>query len=360
MVILLLRNGLPPACADAQAVVASAMAIGARAEVHLAPRGAAWVTEVHLTSAIGEPAVAALRALPAVEQVVEVRQPYRVVGRHRAMPRLAFEYQGLGFGGGDLVVAAALAARATDGVDALIARVAALATQGARAVHLRRRSELYAPPDFEMACLPSLLQAAARAGVRALVVEVETADDIERAQQALAREDRCGLVLSIGVHQAQDFRLLEAAGRQREMPVMCRRGAAMSLDEALHACEYVAAAGQLRALLVLAGVRSSATAGEVLSDAGQIPAARAATRLPIAVEPPDAPSAGDDLPSAYHLVAQAAIAGADVILAPPVADFGRLMRDVAVVRAAWHERMLELRGDGAEEDPLCCPVERGP
>ncbi|MDX1564860.1 MAG: N-acetylneuraminate synthase family protein, partial [Phycisphaeraceae bacterium] len=61
--------------------------------------------------------------------------------------------------------------------------------------------------------------------------------------------------LQIGTRNAQNYRLLEAAGKQPK-PVMFKRGMSMTLDEYLQAADYILAAGNPNVILCERGIRT--------------------------------------------------------------------------------------------------------
>jgi 3-deoxy-7-phosphoheptulonate synthase len=61
--------------------------------------------------------------------------------------------------------------------------------------------------------------------------------------------------LQIGTRNAQNYRLLEAVGKQPK-PVMYKRGMSMTLDEYLQAADYILAAGNPNVILCERGIRT--------------------------------------------------------------------------------------------------------
>ena len=61
--------------------------------------------------------------------------------------------------------------------------------------------------------------------------------------------------LQIGTRNAQNFKLLDACGRQSK-PVLLKRGMAMTIDEYLQAAEYILAAGNPNVILCERGIRT--------------------------------------------------------------------------------------------------------
>ena len=117
-------------------------------------------------------------------------------------------------------------------------------------------------------------------------------------------------MLQVGARNMQNFRLLAACGRCAT-PVLLKRGAAATLDELLHAAEYVVTHGNPRVLLCERGIRTFETATRNTLDVAAVPVLKARTHLPVIVDPSHA--AGDRLWVA-SLARAAVAAGADGLL----------------------------------------------
>jgi 3-deoxy-7-phosphoheptulonate synthase len=91
-------------------------------------------------------------------------------------------------------------------------------------------------------------------------------------------------VLQIGTRNMQNFPLLLAAGRQSK-PVMLKRGLASTIEEWLLAAEYIMAAGNPNVILCERGVRSFDPQTRNLLDLACVPLLQQLTHLPIIVDP---------------------------------------------------------------------------
>jgi 3-deoxy-7-phosphoheptulonate synthase len=125
-------------------------------------------------------------------------------------------------------------------------------------------------------------------------------------------------MLQVGSRSMQNVPLLAEVGRSG-LPVLLKRGMAASLYEWLCAAEYIAREGNTRIVLCERGIRSI-TDGEYSRfslDLNVIGAARAATYLPIIVDPSHGTGRADLVPAA----ALAAIAtGAQGLIIETIAD----------------------------------------
>jgi 3-deoxy-7-phosphoheptulonate synthase len=108
-------------------------------------------------------------------------------------------------------------------------------------------------------------------------------------------------ILQIGARNMQNFTLLSEVGRSSR-PVMLKRGMSASLDEWLHAAEYILDAGNQQVFLCERGIRTFETSTRNTLDVAAVPVLKQRTHLPVIVDPSHA--AGD-----RHLVTPLALAG---------------------------------------------------
>jgi 3-deoxy-7-phosphoheptulonate synthase len=153
-------------------------------------------------------------------------------------------------------------------------------------------------------------------------------------------------ILQLGTRNMQNYRLLEAVGRQ-SLPVLLKRGMSSTIEELLLAAEYILAGGNPHVLLCERGIRTFEPATRSTFDLNAIPVLRSLSHLPIVVDPSHATGRAD----LVEPVSRAAIAaGVDALLVevhdqPDVAlsdggqslrpeEFARLRRSCGRVAAA--------------------------
>jgi 3-deoxy-7-phosphoheptulonate synthase len=153
-------------------------------------------------------------------------------------------------------------------------------------------------------------------------------------------------MLQIGSRNMQNFTLLEEVGRCR-LPVLLKRGMSATLDEYLHAAEYVMKGGNDQVTLCERGIRTFEPSTRSTLDLNAVPMLKRRTHLPVLVDP----SHGTGHAWMVSALACAAIAaGADGLLIevhcdPPNAfcdglqsltpeEFARMTTAVAAVAAA--------------------------
>lgn len=90
-------------------------------------------------------------------------------------------------------------------------------------------------------------------------------------------------VIQIGARNMQNFDLLKAAG-QMKIPVLLKRGIAATLDEFVHAAEYIVAGGNDRVMLIERGIRTYEKWTRNTLDISAVPLLKQETHLPVLVD----------------------------------------------------------------------------
>jgi 3-deoxy-7-phosphoheptulonate synthase len=122
-----------------------------------------------------------------------------------------------------------------------------------------------------------LLREAADACGLLTVSEILEEDQIDRARQYID-------LAQIGSRNMQNTPLLKAFGRSG-MPVLLKRGFGCTIDEWLHAAEYILNEGNEDVLLCERGIRTFETATRFTLDVAAIPIAKARLGVPVIVDP---------------------------------------------------------------------------
>jgi 3-deoxy-7-phosphoheptulonate synthase len=117
-------------------------------------------------------------------------------------------------------------------------------------------------------------------------------------------------MLQVGARNMQNFALLRALGRV-DRPVLLKRGMAATIDDLLHAAEYLLAGGNQRVVLCERGIRTFETSTRNTLDIAAIPVLRERTHLPILVDPSHAAGRRDLV---VPLALAATAAGADGLI----------------------------------------------
>lgn len=91
-------------------------------------------------------------------------------------------------------------------------------------------------------------------------------------------------MLQIGARNAQNFPLLKAVGKSR-MPVVLKRGMMETIEEWLHATEYILLEGNTNVALCERGIRTFEKATRNTLDLSAVAVLRRETHLPVLVDP---------------------------------------------------------------------------
>jgi len=242
---------------------------------------------------------AALRDRPDVHAVSPCESPAGA----RLTADQSFTVRGARFGGGSFAVVAGPCA-VEEGVD-LSAHARDLARAGACALRggaFKPRSSPHVFQGLGVAGLEALAAARAASGLP-VITELLDPRDLPRL---LEHAD----VLQIGSRNMHNGALLREAGRAG-LPVLIKRGMSATLDEFLHAAEFVAAGGCTRIVLCERGLRHFDPAVRNLLDLSAIPALKQRAQLPVIVDPSHGTGRAALVPP---MMAAAAAAGADGLL----------------------------------------------
>lgn len=165
-----------------------------------------------------------------------------------------------------------------------------------------------------------------------VITEIVTPTDLE---QALDYVD----VVQIGARNMQNFELLKAAGTINK-PVLLKRGLSATIDEFIHAAEYIMSKGNHNIILCERGIRTYEKATRNTLDITAVPILKQETHLPVMVDVTHSTGRRDLLLPA----AKAAIAiGADGVMAevhpdPSIALSDQQQQmDIPTFDAFWEE-----------------------
>jgi len=321
------------------------------------------LTEVYLIGNTAAVSLDDMRSMPGVERAVRVSEEYRVIGRHKGDERDAhFEYQGVRFGQDTLHVFAGLCAVDTPTNVELMLRT--LKQHGQICTRMGAYKPRTSPYSFQghgKTCLPYVFELAGKYGIKVIAMEVTHESHIDEIQNALHDTGNpTGVMLQIGTRNMQNFELLKIVGRQQEFPVLLKRGFGITLDESLHAAEYLASEGNRKIIFGLRGMKTNI--GEPhrnFVDFAHVPVVKRLTRMPVCVDPSHSvgyrTTGPEGILDVMHATAQGVIAGANMVLvdfhpAPAQAlvdgpqalkleELPHFLEDVQVAREAYEKRV---------------------
>ena len=321
------------------------------------------LTEIYL---IGETAALSmhdLESLPGVESIVRISQDYRVLGRHENDTRASsFDYNGVTFGQDNLHVFAGLCA--VDNPKHVEEMMAALKDNGQVCTRMgayKPRTNPYSFQGHGKDCLPYVFELAGKYGIKVVAMEITHDIHIKEIKDALEQTGHpTGVMLQIGTRNTQNFELLKAAGKQKEFPVLIKRGFGITLEESINAAEYLASEGNSNVIFALRGMKTNmGDPHRNLVDFAHVPIVKRLTRMPVCIDPSHSVGSRlatpDGIMDTLHVTAQGVIAGANMVLVdfhpnPKTAlvdgpqalllkELPYFLEDVAIAREAYEKRV---------------------
>jgi 3-deoxy-7-phosphoheptulonate synthase len=321
------------------------------------------LTEIYL---IGDTALLSMddmKSLPCVERVVRVSEEYRILGRHKDDNRPAyFEYNGVRFGQDTLNIFAGLCA--VDNPEHVEIMMRALQEHGQVCTRMgayKPRTSPYAFQGHGKQCLPYVFELAGKYGIKVIAMEITHESHINEINEALQLTGNpTGIMLQIGTRNTQNFELLKIVGRQREFPVLLKRGFGITLDESLNAAEYLASEGNRNVVFGLRGMKTNmGDPHRNFVDFAHVPVVRRLTRMPVCIDPSHSVGSRSRGPEGIldvmHVTAQGIAAGANMVLvdfhpAPQKAlvdgpqaltlkELPHFLEDVRIAREAFEKRV---------------------
>jgi 3-deoxy-7-phosphoheptulonate synthase len=321
------------------------------------------LTELHLIGNTAAISVEEMRSFPGVEHVIRVSEVYRVLGRHKGDKRPnGFVYNGVSFTQDNLNIFAGLCA--VDSPASVEAMMRALQQNGQVCTRMGAYKPRTSPYSFQghgKSCLPYVFELAGKYGIKVIAMEVTHEVHVDEIREALhVTGNPTGVMLQIGTRNTQNFELLKNVGRQQDFPVLLKRGFGITLDESLHAAEYLASEGNQKVIFGLRGMKTNiGDPHRNIVDFAHVPVVKRLTRMPVCVDPSHAVGSrsrsSDKILDIMHITAQGVIAGANMVLVdfhpdPSVAlvdgpqalridELPHFLEDVNIVREAFQARL---------------------
>ncbi len=361
--ILILKPDISVADAQFKSVMSYVDALpNIQSRVHEVEGSQQRLTEIYL---IGETSALSrhdLEGIPGVDSVVRISQEYRVLGRHEKDTRpSSFEYNGVKFGQDNLNVFAGLCA--VDNPKHVEEMMSALKDNGQVCTRMgayKPRTNPYSFQGHGKDCLPYVFELAGKYGIKVIAMEITHDIHIREIQEALAQTGNpTGVMLQIGTRNTQNFELLKAAGRQKDFPVLIKRGFGITLEESINAAEYLASEGNSNIVFALRGMKTNmGDPHRNLVDFAHVPVVKRLTHMPVCIDPSHSVGSRlttpDGIMDVSHVTAQGIIAGANMVLVdfhpdPKTAlvdgpqallmrELPYFLADIAIAREAYEKR----------------------
>ncbi|MDQ3063019.1 MAG: 3-deoxy-7-phosphoheptulonate synthase, partial [Acidobacteriota bacterium] len=182
------------------------------------------------------------------------------------------------------------------------------------------RTSPYSFQGHGKSCLPFVFELAGKYGIKVIAMEITHESHIDEIREALEKTGNpTGVMLQIGTRNTQNFELLKSVGRQREFPVLLKRGFGITLDESLNAAEYLASEGNRKVVFALRGMKTNiGDPHRNFVDFAHVSVVKRLTRMPVCIDPSHSVGSrsrgSEGILDIMHVTAQGVVAGANMIL----------------------------------------------
>lgn len=219
-----------------------------------------------------------LEQCPGVDRVVPILAPYKLASRVHHKQKSVVELSDICKVGGTQVAVMAGPCSVENEAQIMDAahKVKAAGAVGLRGGAFKPRTNPYSFQGLGEDGLKMLAAARDATGL-AVITEVVTPSDVE----LVSSYADC---LQIGTRNCQNFKLLEACGKQ-EKAVMLKRGMSMTIDEYLQAAEYILAAGNPNVILCERGIRTFEDHTRNTLSLSVVPELNQRSHLPVVIDP---------------------------------------------------------------------------
>ncbi|MGP1441744.1 MAG: 3-deoxy-7-phosphoheptulonate synthase [Anaerovoracaceae bacterium] len=218
----------------------------------------------------------ALRAMPFVQNVKRIQEPYKAANRKFHPQETVVDVKGRKIGDGNFQVIAGPCS--VESEEQIIGVAKSVKESGAgllRGGAFKPRTSPYAFQGLRAEGIELLLEAREATGLP-IVTEIMSAAH-------LPLFDHVDLI-QVGARNMQNFELLKVLGKQ-EKPVLLKRGLANTIEELLMSAEYIMSEGNKNIILCERGIRTFETATRNTLDLSAITVLKEKTHLPVIVDP---------------------------------------------------------------------------
>ncbi len=217
-----------------------------------------------------------LEALPIVEAVRRVSEPYKLANRkfhpEDTVVKIGQTYIG---GGNFALIAGPCSVESASQMGAVAKAVKSSGAGMLRGGAFKPRTSPYAFQGLKEDGLSLLIQAGKENGLP-VVSEV-----LDTAHVSLFKDVD---MIQVGARNMQNFELLRELGRG-EKPILLKRGLSSTIEELLMSAEYILSEGNRNVIICERGIRTYETALRNTLDLSAIPYIKAHSHLPVIVDP---------------------------------------------------------------------------
>jgi 3-deoxy-7-phosphoheptulonate synthase len=218
-----------------------------------------------------------LEAIPGVDRVISVMDPYQLASRNSHPQPSVVEVAGVKIGGGHLgMIAGPCAVESAERMDAIAKSVKAAGASILRGGAFKPRTSPYSFQGHGEDGLKVLRETGDRYGLP-IVTEVMDPRKVELVEKYAD-------MIQIGARNMQNFVLLMEVGRTSK-PVLLKRGMSATIKDLLMSAEYILSQGNPNVVLCERGVKGFDSFTRNLYDVAAVPALKTLSHLPIIVDP---------------------------------------------------------------------------
>ena len=261
----------------------------------------------------------AFEPIPGVDRVVPILASYKIAARESKKTKTKVAIGPSCIVGGEVIQIIA-GPCSVENEEQIMQTARAVKAAGATALRggaFKPRTNPYSFQGLGEEGLKLLAAARAETGL-AVVTEVLTPSEVD----LVCEYADC---LQIGTRNAQNFKLLEAVGKQNK-PVIFKRGMSMTIDEYLQAAEYILYLGNANVILCERGIRTFEDHTRNTLSLSAVPELQYRSHLPVIIDP----SQGTGYARLVSAMCRAAVAaGADALLIEAHVDPEHAMTDGA-------------------------------
>ncbi len=218
-----------------------------------------------------------LEAMPCVEKVVPISQPFKLVSREFREKDSVFNIKGVKIGGEKIAVITGPCA--IESREQLLESAQIAVDAGAHILRggaFKPRTSPYSFQGLEEEGLKLLAEAREKTGLP-VITEVTN-------QHTVKLIAKYSDIIQVGARNMQNFCLLQEVGRL-DKPVMLKRGMSSTIEEWLMAAEYIMSEGNHQVILCERGIRTFETYTRFTLDLSCIPIIKRLSHLPILIDP---------------------------------------------------------------------------
>jgi 3-deoxy-7-phosphoheptulonate synthase len=202
---------------------------------------------------------------------------YKIAGRDYKTDDTVIDVKGVRIGGDEFVIMAGPCS--IESYDQIMDCAREVKERGGKILRggcFKPRTSPYSFQGLGLEGLDMMVEAGKRYGLP-IITEVLSTDMVE----AVAEKSD---MIQIGARNMQNFSLLSEVGKTHR-PILLKRGMSASIDDLLHAVEYILAQGNQQVILCERGIRTFETATRSTLDLSAVPVLKQKTHLPVIVDP---------------------------------------------------------------------------